>query len=582
MLTGENGILGKATTAKSKNDESSVEEKIKLSVMYARMNTNGDTNINLDELEKELEKNFDNVSISKKGANEALPWRVTNNGYMFEITENGEVKKVNGIALDKSNIKLLQSGTETITAELTQGVTGTITWTSGNPSIARVDSSGNVTAVGSGETTITATIEGTDYSATCEVKVVLAITSLILADAEVESGNTVQLEITKIPSEGETENIIFQSSNEDVATVDNNGLVTAKKGITEDTEVTIIAKPEKTTGKEAKCKVTVKKEDESNKIVAILNKSDTKFANNNNIREVREGNIPIPTGFYYIKGSIIGGAVITDDATGVEGKGNEFVWIPVKNIGEMAKPIEGTNNYRGVLYNFNSNNTQNSEIAWTADCREPLNYSECDNADNVTGWTETLYQEEYDKMVKQVEKYQGFYVGRYEMSLNSNTGKAQSKGEETSAKDTDDANKYWYGLYTKAKTYAPDTQENTKSVVSSMIWGSQYDAMMRWMQNNGVDVTEEPTDTPSSTLQNAVRNTGEITGGKGNKDVINNVYDLLGNRLEWTQEADSSWGARRVLRGGKDCMVYSLSSRNNCPPTYEEACGGCRFTLYIK
>ena len=29
MLTGENGILGKATTAKSKNDEASVEEKNK-------------------------------------------------------------------------------------------------------------------------------------------------------------------------------------------------------------------------------------------------------------------------------------------------------------------------------------------------------------------------------------------------------------------------------------------------------------------------------------------------------------------------------------------------------------------------
>ena len=233
--------------------------------MYARMNTNGDTNINLDELEKELEKNFDNVSISKKGANEALPWIVTSNGYMFEITETGEVTRINGIALDKSNIKLIQGGTETITAELTQGVTGTITWTSNNDNVKVAETGNDKTAQieveedATGTATITATIEGTEYSATCEVKVVLAITSLSLADAKVESGNTVQLEITKIPSEGETENIIFKSSNEKVATVDNNGLVTAQKGITEDTEVTITATPEKTTGKEAKCKGTILK-----------------------------------------------------------------------------------------------------------------------------------------------------------------------------------------------------------------------------------------------------------------------------------------------------------------------------------
>ena len=234
--------------------------------MYARMNTNGDTNINLDELKTELNKNFNNdVSINKKGEDGALPWRVTNNGYMFEITETGEVKKVNGIALDKSNIKLLQGESETITAELTQGVTGTITWTSNNDNVKVAETGNDKTAQieveedATGTATITATIEGTEYSATCEVKVVLAITSLSLADAKVESGNTVQLEITKIPSEGETENIIFKSSNEKVATVDNNGLVTAQKGITEDTEVTITATPEKTTGKEAKCKVTILK-----------------------------------------------------------------------------------------------------------------------------------------------------------------------------------------------------------------------------------------------------------------------------------------------------------------------------------
>ena len=281
--------------------------------------------------------------------------------------------------------------------------------------------------------------------------------------------------------------------------------------------------------------------------------------------------------------SVKNGLVITDGT-------NEFVWIPVENIDEMARKIDenndnnGNKKYRGVLYNFNSDKKQNSEIAWSTDStsnREPANLSTTyDSASNVSGWTETLYQEEYDKMVKQVEKYHGFYVGRYEMSLNSTTGEAQSKGGEISANASADSANQWYGLYTKAKTYAPDTQENTKSVVSSMIWGSQYDAMMRWMQDNGVDVTEKPTDTPSSTLQNAVRNTGEITGGENNKDVINNVYDLLGNRYEWTQEA--SYTNLRVLRGGLCYHAYSPSNRLSSRPSDDNANYGSRFTLYIK
>ena len=599
MLTGENGILGKATTAKSKNDESSVEEKIKLSVMYARMNTNGDTNINLDELETELNKNFNNdVSIDKKGANEALPWKVTNNGYMFEITENGEVTRINGIALDKSNIKLLQGESETITAELTQGVSGTITWISEDSSIARVDSSGNVNAVGLGETTITAKIEGTEYSATCEVSIVAKVTSISLnkTELEIEQGATEELTATPTPSTN-VENLKFLSNNEQVKVeekglVDEKGSVRVKITVDSDAEVDstalITVQGEKTTTVTATCEVKVKLEDERNKIAGIIEKSKTEFANNNNIREVREGNIPIPVGYYYIKGTKKAGAVITDAENGGAG-GNEFVWIPVKNIGEMAKPIDGTNDnngnkkYRGVLYNFNSDKKQNSEIAWSTDStsyREPANLSDMDEAGNVYGWTSTLYQEEYDKMVKQVEKYHGFYVGRYEMSLNSE-GEAQSKGGETSANASADSDNKWYGLYTKAKTYAPDTQENTKSVVSSMIWGSQYDAMMRWMQGNGVDVTETPTDTPSSTLQNAVRNEGSTTGGENNKDVINNVYDLLGNRYEWTQEANST--DVRVILGGRYGRARSPSNRHDVgnPSAYDVSCGS-RIVLYIK
>ena len=57
---------------------------------------------------------------------------------------------------------------ETITATLTEGVTGTITWESADKNVATVEN-GKITAVGTtGSTTIIAKVEGTEYEATCK------------------------------------------------------------------------------------------------------------------------------------------------------------------------------------------------------------------------------------------------------------------------------------------------------------------------------------------------------------------------------------------------------------------------------
>lgn len=322
------------------------------------------------------------------------------------------------------------------------------------------------------------------------------------------------------------------------------------------------------------------------------------FENNENIKEVREGNIPIPKGYSYVKGDKIGGVVITDAEDGGTG-GNEFVWIPVDDINAMASTdIGGTDgngntNYRGVLYNFNSNLTQNTEIDWTESStsyREPTNLTGNITIDETEytydtqeiftkfeagTYQDTMYQEEYNRMVKQVAIYHGFYVGRYEMSLDD-LKIAQSKSGNTSANASDQETHSWYGLYEKAKTYAIDG-DTSKSVVSSMIWGSQYDAMIRWMQSNGIDVTEA---NASSTLQNALRNEGTITGGEENKDILNNVYDILGNKFEWTQEARNA--DYRVCRAGNCNDVNSPSNRCDYNPSNTSSICGSRLTLYIK
>ena len=312
------------------------------------------------------------------------------------------------------------------------------------------------------------------------------------------------------------------------------------------------------------------------------------LANKPNIKEVRQGNIPIPQGYNYIKGDKIGGAVITDAASGKEKEGNEFVWVPVDTLSNMAVPTSGTDanrntNYRGVLYNWNTDATGNTAYDWSADStsyREPAN-SSSDSTSKNSSWTSTLYQEEYNKMIKSVSQYGGFYVGRYEMSLNSETKNAESKYGATSATAESTSANQWYGLYNKAKTYAPENA--SQKVVSSMIWGSQYDAMLKWMKGNKINVTSSsPTDLSIGTTS---RNTTRVTGGANNgqtvsKDKLSNIYDLLGNSSEWTQEASNTFG--RVYRGGSYRDSYAPSFRYYRSPASTGSDNGSRLTLYIK
>ena len=276
------------------------------------------------------------------------------------------------------------------------------------------------------------------------------------------------------------------------------------------------------------------------------------------------------------------GLVITDGT-------NEFVWIPVADINEMVKVTSGKDangrtNYEGKLYDFTSTGaTEKTNYGQsTTSYREPANLTGQgyydDNSDKQSKfttieWTEDYYQKAFNKMVESVAEYKGFYVGRYEMSLSS-AGKAQSKAGEVSSNASNDATNMWYGLYEKAKTYT------NNSVTSEMIWGCQYDAMMRWMEENGIDVASE---TPKDISRNvtASRNETRTTGAQNSNDILNNIYDILGNSFEWTQEAYDT--DTRVPRGGRIYGSNSPSYRYYfCDyPTLTNDLYGSRLSLYV-
>ena len=111
----------------------------------------------------------------------------------------------------------------------------TYQWSSSNPSVLTMDQNGLVTAVGIGTATITVTAVGTNVSATTATITVSTIeaTGITINEGgywdtfELNVGETKQLTATIQPENTTDKTVTWSSNNTDVATVDQNGLVTA-------------------------------------------------------------------------------------------------------------------------------------------------------------------------------------------------------------------------------------------------------------------------------------------------------------------------------------------------------------------
>ena len=127
----------------------------------------------------------------------------------------------------------------------------TITWSSTDTSVAKVEN-GKVTAVGIGETTITAT-SSNGKKAECKVKVVNPLVSISIKDStSIQYGQTEKLVVTYNPEDTtDDKTITWESSDKNIAEISADGTITAKNVGT----ATITAKT--TTGKTANCVVTV-------------------------------------------------------------------------------------------------------------------------------------------------------------------------------------------------------------------------------------------------------------------------------------------------------------------------------------
>lgn len=135
-----------------------------------------------------------------------------------------------GLTLDKESLSMAIGEMKQLNVEFVpyNATNTSLTWTSSNPEVAEVLDSGLVISKGEGSTQITATIEGTEISAGCQVEIKLPVESITLNEksANIYQEETLQLEATVSPENATNKNVVYSSSKEDIAIVDENGLVT--------------------------------------------------------------------------------------------------------------------------------------------------------------------------------------------------------------------------------------------------------------------------------------------------------------------------------------------------------------------
>ena len=258
---------------------------------------------------------------------------------------------------------------------------------------------------------------------------------------------------------------------------------------------------------------------------------------------------------------------------------NQFVWVPVANPSEMYGTDKDGKKW-GKLYEFSAsgitplNWTEQDGVMSITATSGSDSYREPDVVDSDSSNSITISQleTEFNDMITSVEKYGGFYIGRYE------TGNLSQEKASIIKNNSDIGNQTWYTMYKKAKGIAVNN-----NVTSSMIWGSQWDATMRWMYNSGNE--EKKKYTYDSTGK------GNYSGTNGNQPIatgsieayaVNNIYDMAGNVSDWTIEAYST--VLRVTRGGNysdDGSNGPASVRRSSNPTNSIDNYGFRVALYM-
>ena len=296
--------------------------------------------------------------------------------------------------------------------------------------------------------------------------------------------------------------------------------------------------------------------------------------------------VTIPDGFYYVGGTKETGLVISDndddenkykdqEIVGTELQGNQFVWVPVEED-STCKTYDGY-----VMGQIQSDYMEEnmSMPNFFQNCQEPY----------LGGYATEA--SEYETMRTSVLEHDGFYVGRYEAGTTSERTEEPGIEDVVVIKqgtnvnnyigwsDSDDMKDETGGAVELARNF--DTANNYTGVESTLIYGVQWNEVMKWMENIENLNAEGKTYIQDSTGMGYYNSNNPTTTGFY---AVNNIYDLAGNVYEWTMESCST--IYHVIRGGYYDVTGSNYPSSSCNiflnPSSSTNGIGFRLTLYLK
>ena len=144
----------------------------------------------------------------------------------------GDKIAVTGLEIDSANLSMVKGDTFTILATISPSNASekTVEWSSSNTSVATVSDTGVVTAVGTGETVIKAVTRDGGYQKQCKVSVTQIVTGITVSfdSLKLAKGKSKTLKANIEPADATNKKLIWESSDETVATVTSSGVIRAK------------------------------------------------------------------------------------------------------------------------------------------------------------------------------------------------------------------------------------------------------------------------------------------------------------------------------------------------------------------
>ena len=198
-----------------------------------------------------------NINCIKEGTAKITTKSNNNKTASCTITVIANVIPVSNVTVapPSTSLKVGQTKKLYVTVEPSNATEKNVIWSSSNSSIVTVDQNANITGVSAGTAQITATsVNGIKSSCTVTVTpspVDVSAVSISSTSATLEVSQTKKLTATVSPSNATNKNITWSSSKPTIASVDQNGTVTALKTGT----TTITAKSNN--NKTASCTITV-------------------------------------------------------------------------------------------------------------------------------------------------------------------------------------------------------------------------------------------------------------------------------------------------------------------------------------